>query len=250
MGSPTSAVVHSTAVLGERVELGEGVSIGPFAVVLGPARVGDRASIGAGAKIGAPPEMSSLEQRRGWAGDDGYAGVEIGEDVVIRENVVIHQGSHRATTVGSGSWILNSAYLAHDVVVGERATISAGVSIGGHAEVGSRVNIGMNAAVHQRRVIGAGAMIGMGTPITGDVPPFAKVYGSPPRLHGVNRYVLDRLGLSASAIDALERAYALDPDRIRDVLDLEVWLAHRHLLEAWCERLDSLRPVRPEAAGA
>ncbi|WP_337248954.1 acyl-ACP--UDP-N- acetylglucosamine O-acyltransferase [Leucobacter chromiireducens] len=147
--------------------------------------------------------MSSLAQNLAWAGELDHAGVSIGADVVIRESAVIHQGSYRATHVGARSWVLNRAYLAHDVLLGEDATISAGVSVGGHCVIGDRVNIGMNAVVHQRRVIAGGAMIGMGTPVTRDVPPFAKVYGTPPRITGVNSVGIERAGHDSSLADHL-----------------------------------------------
>src|SRR5690606_22078527 len=121
---------------------------------------------------------------------------------------VIHQGSHRPTTVGEESWILNRAYLAHDVLVGMNTTVSAGVSIGGHSVIGDRVNIGMNASVHQRRIVGTGAMVGMGTPVTADIPPFAKAFGSPARLTGVNTVGMERSGLSEASIAALVARYS------------------------------------------
>lgn len=199
--------VHETAFIGPGVELGERVTIGPYAVLLGPAQIGDDVWIGPGTTIGAPPEISSLPQNPAWQGDLAHAGVLIGEAAVIREQVVIHQGSHRATTVGPGSWILNRSYLAHDVVLGHAVTVSAGVSVGGHCTIGAAANLGMNASVHQRRVVGAGAMLGMGTPLTRDLPPFAKAYGSPPRMHGLNLVGMTRFGLTEESITQVTTAY-------------------------------------------
>lgn len=203
-----STLISPAAFIGEGVTIGSGVCVGPGAVILGPCVIEDEVWIGPGAQIGAPPEMSNLAQNPAWTGDLQHAGIRIGRGAVIREQAVIHQGSYRETTVGAGTWILNRAYLAHDVIVGERVTVSAGVSIGGHCEIGDRVNIGMNAVVHQRRVIAEGAMIGMGTPVTRDIPPYGKVYGTPPRLMGVNAVGAERAGHSASLIAELTRRYA------------------------------------------
>ncbi|MHA3724026.1 acyl-ACP--UDP-N- acetylglucosamine O-acyltransferase [Leucobacter sp. HY1910] len=176
--------------------------------------------------------MSSLPQNAAWTGDLQHAGVRICAGAVIREGAVIHQGTYRETRVGPRSWVLNRAYLAHDVLLGSDATVSAGVSIGGHCEIGDRVNIGMNAVVHQRRIIAAGAMIGMGTPVTRDVPPFAKVYGTPPRLTGINGVGLERAGFDASVVAALQRHYetgdafegaATLPDALEPLAEIVQW---------------------------
>lgn len=209
------------AFIGEGVTLGERVTIGPFAVILGPCTIEDDVVIGPGTQIGAPPEISSLPQNPAWEGDLQHEGVIIRRGAVIREGVVIHQGSHRATTVGADSWILNRAYLAHDVLVGEHTTVSAGVSIGGHCVIGNRVNIGMNASLHQRRIVASGSMIGMGTPLTADVPPFAKVFGSPARLTGVNAVGMQRSGYDEASISSLVTCYSggeLLLDRVPDEL--------------------------------
>lgn len=199
--------ISPLAYVGPGVVLGADVTIGPGAVILGPCTIGDNVWIGPGAQIGAPPEMTDQPQNAAWTGDLAHAGVRIGAGAVIREGAVIHQGSYRETTVGAGSWILNRAYLAHDVLLGAGTTVSAGVSIGGHCVIGDRVNIGMNASVHQRRFIGAGSMIGMGTPVARDVPPHSKAFGVPARVRGVNTVGMSRQGIPAAEIDSLVAAY-------------------------------------------
>jgi len=199
--------VHSSAIVGEHVTLGVDVVVGPGAVLLGPLRIGDRVWIGPHVVIGTPPEISSVRQNAGWDGEVDHFGVEIGDDVVIREFSTVHQGSSRTTTIGGGTWLMNSVYVAHDCVIGTNVTLSAGVRVGGHAVIGDHANIGMNATVHQRRVIGSGSMIGMGTPVTRDIPPFSKAFGTPIRRHGLNDFVLSKLGVSPTVSRALAEAY-------------------------------------------
>lgn len=210
--------IHPTAYVGPGVTLGDDVAIGPYATVFGPTVIGDRVWIGAGASIGAPPEISTLRQNTAWTGDLDHQGVTIGADTVVRERVVVHQGSARRTVVGQRCWLLNGAYLAHDVQTGDDVTVSAGVSIGGHCTIGDRATLGMNAVVHQRRVVGAGAMVGMGTAVTGDVPPWAKVYGVPPRLQGVNSVGMSRLGIPSEVAEELAARY-LAGDLLTEISD-------------------------------
>lgn len=237
-----ATAISPLAFIGEGVQIGERVSIGPGAVILGPCAIEDDVWIGPGAQIGAPPEMASVTQNIAWTGDLQHAGVRICAGAVIREGAVVHQGSYRETTVGERSWVLNRAYLAHDVLLGADATVSAGVSIGGHCQIADRVNIGMNAAVHQRRIIAEGAMIGMGTPVTRDVPPFAKVYGAPPRLTGVNAVGLSRAGYDEALASTLLDHYARG-DALTSLEGLTSDLQRLSAPLSWWQQHDSLRPV-------
>lgn len=200
--------IHPSALVGDGVQLGSNVTVGPGAVLLGPLVVGDDCWIGPGCVIGTPPEISSLRHNRAWDGDLDHIGVEIGPRTVIRELSTIHQGSYRKTRVGADCWLLNRVYIAHDGLIGDGVTLSAGVSLGGHSQIGDKVNIGMNAVLHQRRVVGPGAMVGMGSAVTRDVPPFAMAYGNPVRLHGVNSVGMSRAGVDDETIAQLSAEYA------------------------------------------
>ena len=204
----TGRTVAPSAFIGSGVELGADVVVGPFAVVLGPARIGDRVRIGPGTHVGGPPEIASERQNDPWLGDLDHHEVVIGADTVLRDHVVIHHGSVRPTVIGERCWIFSGAYLAHDVVVGDDVTLSAGVALGGHVTVRRGANLGLNVSVHQRRSIGALAMVGMGTPVTRDIPPFATAYGVPPRVHGVNRFGMARSGVTEADIAEIERLFA------------------------------------------
>ncbi|RZS45167.1 UDP-N-acetylglucosamine acyltransferase [Herbihabitans rhizosphaerae] len=199
--------VHPSAVIGDGVKLGTGVTVGPHAVLLGPIEVGDDCWIGPGCVIGTPPEITGVDHPSEWSAPRDAPGVRIGARTVIRELSTIHAGSYRPTTIGADCWLLNRVYVAHDCLIGDRVTLSAGVSLGGHIQVGDGVNVGMNAVVHQRRVIGPGAMVGMGSAVSRDVPPFAKAYGSPVRLHGVNAVGMSRSGIADSDVAVLASAY-------------------------------------------
>ncbi|MFT7602421.1 MAG: UDP-N-acetylglucosamine acyltransferase [Acidimicrobiales bacterium] len=204
----TENTIHPSAFIGDGVEMGTGISVGPMAVIVGPTRIGDGVWIGAGTQIGGPPEITSERHNLAWTGDLDHQGVVIEDGAHLRELVVIHQGTTRPTVIGANSWLLNRAYVAHDVVLGEQVTLSAGVSVGGRCNIRRQTNIGMNASVHQRSNIGALSMIGMGTPVSRDIPPFAKAYGTPIRVNDVNDFGMRRSGLNETTIEAIRTSYA------------------------------------------
>jgi UDP-N-acetylglucosamine acyltransferase len=218
--------VHPTAVVSSGVALGTAVSIGPHAVVLGPCRIGDGVRIGPGCVVGSPPELMDATQNLAWDGELAHHGVEVGPGTVIREMCSIQQGSRVPTRIGAGCWLLARSYIAHDCFLGDGVTTSAGTAIGGHAHVGPGATLGMNVTVHQKRVVGPGAMVGMSSAVTRDVPPFAKVYGSPARLHGANIIGMARRGIGTANVDAVDAAY-------RSGRTPEELCAHPDLAEAW-----------------
>ncbi len=199
--------IHPTAVVSPGVELGADVVVGPHAVLLGPCRIGDGVQIGAGCVIGSPPELTSSRQNVAWAGDLDHHGVEIGAGSVLREFTAVQQGADAPTRIGAGCWLLSRSSIAHDCVLEDGVTTSAGVSIGGRALVGSGATLGMNATVHQRRVVGGGAMVGMSSAVTRDVPPFAKAYGTPARVRGANTVGMSRRDVDADQVALVDAAY-------------------------------------------
>lgn len=200
--------IHPTAVIGADVVLGDDVTVGPHAVLTGPLTVGDRCWIGAGTVLGAPPEILGAAHPDSWDDPTPHRGIVVGADTTIRELSTVHQGSERVTTVGAGCFVMNRVAVEHDVRIGARCVLSAGSTFAGHVTVGDDANIGMHTVVHQRRVVGAGVVTGMGTVVVKDVPPYAKAFGNPVRLRGVNRVGMSRSGIADDDIEAIARLYA------------------------------------------
>jgi UDP-N-acetylglucosamine acyltransferase len=51
-------------------------------------------------------------------------------------------------------------------------------------------------------------MVGMGSVVTRDIPPFAKAFGNPARVRGVNVVGMTRMGHSSVSIEELALLYA------------------------------------------
>ena len=82
--------------------------------------------------------------------------------------------------------------------------ITAGTKIGGYVHIGQFANLGLNTCVHQFATIGDHALTGMNSVINSDVPPFAKVYGSPARYRGINSVGLLRNDFNETDIALLK----------------------------------------------
>lgn len=203
--------IHHTAQIAPDVQFGTGNTVGPFAVINSSTVIGNDNWIGAGVVIGATPEV------RGWkhptpadAAIEG-SGVLIGDRNVIREYAQVHQGWAARTTLGNDLFIMNQCYVAHDCSIGDGATLASSVLLAGHVTIGQAANLGLGTAVHQRTFVGAGAVIGMGSVVTRDIPPFAKAFGSPARVRGVNVVGMTRMGHSSVSIDELGLLYEGPP---------------------------------------
>lgn len=194
--------VEANAYIGPGVEIGAGTRVGPHAVVLGPTRIGRDNTVHAHACLGDAPQ------------DKGYAGepttLELGDRNVIREFVTMHRGTTEdtgRTRVGSDGFFMAYSHVAHDCRVGDGVVMANGVTLGGHVEVGDRANLGGLCAIHQFVRIGRNVMLGGGSIVRKDIPPFAMASGNRASLHGLNRRGLERAGLPAETITALRRAY-------------------------------------------
>jgi UDP-N-acetylglucosamine acyltransferase len=122
--------------------------------------------------MGAPPEVRGFDHPR-VAGDPAGNGVVIGNRNTIREYAQVHQGWKSRTELGDDLFIMNRAYIAHDCVVGNGVTLASSVLLAGHVSVGAGANLGLGVAVHQRVRSGARIMVGVGSVVAQDIPPFA-----------------------------------------------------------------------------
>lgn len=196
--------IHETVVIGPDVEIGDGNVILPYTVILGPTTIGDRNWIGPHVSIGTPGEWSSMSGAD-MATHGAWTGVHIGDENVIREYTTVQQGDGRATSVASRCYLMARTHVPHDCLLADRVVLSTASQVGGCSIVGEGANIGLGAVLHQFSVVGAWAMIGMQSAVTKPVPPGALVMGVPARVQRANTVGMERAGLDADDIAAVER---------------------------------------------
>ena len=206
-----SAVVYSSAkigdgcnvgplaVIGENAELGKNVTIGAHTVIgkgvvigdnseIGPhvsiefALIGKCAHIKAGARIG--------QQGFGFFMDDtGHKGghvpvpqlgrVIIQDNVEVGANSTIDRGSGHDTVIGYGTRIDNLVQIAHNVQTGKGCVIVAQTGISGSTKLGDYVAMGGQVGIIHHLKIGSGARIAAQSGVMRDIEPGEVICGSP-----------------------------------------------------------------------
>jgi UDP-3-O-[3-hydroxymyristoyl] glucosamine N-acyltransferase len=171
--------IAAGAVVGYRVTIGRDSYIGPQATVV-HALVGDRVIIHSGVRIG-QDGFGFAMSGRGHFKVPQIGRVIIQDDVEIGANSTIDRGALKDTIIGEGSKIDNLVQIGHNVVVGRHCVLVGQVGIAGSTELGDFVVMGGQSGTSGHIKVGAGAQIaGTAHPIK-DVPPGAKIGGTPGR---------------------------------------------------------------------
>jgi UDP-3-O-[3-hydroxymyristoyl] glucosamine N-acyltransferase len=204
--------IHPSAVLASSARIGEGVSIGPFVVVSENVTLGDRVSVGAhcflgqGVSVGPDCTLHSgvtiYEQTEVGArtilhsgvvlGADGFgfnrtdSGYEkfpqigrvvIGSDVELGANVTVDRAALGATTIGDGSKFDNMVHIGHNCTIGCNVIIVAQTGVAGGSVIedwcviGGQVGIGDNVRIKSGAILGSksGVLTGKILPGNGQV---------------------------------------------------------------------------------
>jgi UDP-3-O-[3-hydroxymyristoyl] glucosamine N-acyltransferase len=168
--------------LGDGVTIGEDTVIGPRAVCYAETRIGSRVVIKAGAVIGGP----GFGYRRGPAGHDRIphvGGCIVADEVEIGSNSCVDRGSVDDTVIGRGTKLDNLVHVGHNVRIGERCLLMAGVGVAGSTHIGNDVILAGHVGVTDHLLIGDGARIAAKSAVFGDIPAGASFSGHPARPH-------------------------------------------------------------------
>jgi UDP-N-acetylglucosamine acyltransferase len=190
------------AVIGPHVRIGDGTSVGSHALITGWTKVGRGCTIHHGAVVGSAPQ------------DLKYSGeaasyLEVGDHTVLREYTTLNLATEPGATtrVGSHCLLMAYAHVAHNCQLGDHVILANAVQLAGYVTIEDWAILGGGTMVHQFTRIGCHSMIGGMSRVTQDVAPYARLAGTPPRLVGVNTIGLERRGVPAATIAAIQRAY-------------------------------------------
>ena len=187
----------------EDVEIGDNTWIGPNAVVMNGTGMGEGCKIYPAAIVGGDP------QDKKFGGE--YSTLEIGNNVVIREFCTLNKGTvaNNKTVVGDDCLLMAYVHIAHDCVLGSNCVLSNGVTLAGHIEVDDWAVIGGLSAVHQFVKIGEHTMVGGGSLVRKDIPPYVKAAREPLSYAGINSIGLSRRGFSSEQMHRIQDIYRL-----------------------------------------
>ena len=213
------ASVHPSSFVGTEVELDD-VEVGPNCVIEGKVRVASGTQIGPGCVFRGPAaigtdnifhgacfvDASQDKKREGTGGR-----IEIGDDNVMREYTTLHRSTLATgrTKIGNGNLLMAYSHVAHDCTVGDGTVLVNAVQLGGEVEVHDHSIVGGGALIHQRCRIGTLAIVGAGTMVRQDVPPYANHAATPTKVAvGINKVGLERAGMK-DKIDVVAKAYSV-----------------------------------------
>jgi UDP-3-O-[3-hydroxymyristoyl] glucosamine N-acyltransferase len=210
VGARSRLAQHVT--LDDAVTVGEDTIIGPGAVCYRGSRVGSRVVLKAGAIIGGEG-FGYLSDRSGHHRIPHVGGCLLDDEVEVGSHSCIDRGSIDDTVVGRGTKLDNLVHVGHNVHIGERCLVMAGVGIAGSTRIGNDVILAGHVGITDHLVIGDRARIAAKSAIFGDVPPGASFSGHPARPHRQFLRAQAAMYRLAPIVDELER---LVPERVRN----------------------------------
>jgi UDP-N-acetylglucosamine acyltransferase len=214
--------IHETAVIHPKAELAAEVDIGPYSVIGAGVRIGrgtqvkshvvieGNTTVGEGNVFFHFASVGAIPQDLKYRGEPSE--LIIGSHNTIREFASLNPGTTGGgmiTRVGDHNLLMMYCHIAHDCILGNHNVIANGATLGGHVVIEDYVIVGGLVGIHQFVRVGSGAILGAGSMVSKDVPPFCNATGDRARLHGLNLEGLKRRGFSKAKIEEIKKAYRM-----------------------------------------
>lgn len=167
------------AYIGGETEIGDNCYIGAGTRLVGEVHIGNRVIIRENTVVGADGLSTDRDEEGRALTMPQFGGVVIEDDVQIGALTVICRGAIDNTVLKRGAKIDSSAFISHNVVVGEDTFIVGETIMFGSSSTGRQSFLSGNSTIRNGRHIGDKAMVGMGAVVVGDVGDGAVVKGNP-----------------------------------------------------------------------
>jgi len=189
-GIHPTAIIHPEAKIAKNVFVGAYVTIGrseveegaiiyPNVSIYDNVKIGKNVIIDSGAVIGSAGfGFVKLADGTPFAFPQ-IGGVIIEDNVEIGANTCIDRGALQDTIIGAYSKIDNLTEIGHNVKIGKKSIITAGVLIGGSCIIGDEGWIAPNVSIKNKSIIGEKVFIGIGSVVIRDINRDQIVFGNP-----------------------------------------------------------------------
>jgi UDP-N-acetylglucosamine acyltransferase len=196
-----NVTVDPFAYIAGNVVIGDGTWIGPNATIL------DGARIGKNCKIFPTAVVSGIPQDLKFRGEETT--VEIGDGTTLREAVTVNRGTAAVgkTIIGDNCLLMAGSHIGHDCSIGNNCIIGNATGLAGEVKVEDWAILSGGTLVHQFTRIGAHVIVGGGSKIRIDVPPYIKADREPLSYMGLNTVGLTRRGFEKERIDEIHNIY-------------------------------------------
>ncbi len=211
--------IHPTAIVSEKAKLGNNITIEAFTIVKDNVEIEDDCFIGPhvviyeGARLGKNVKVyqgatiSHIPQHMKYANEETLC--FIGDNTVIHEFATVHRGTKDTgkTVLGKNVLMMAYSHVAHDCRIGDNCILANAAQLGGFTELDEWVIVGGVVPIHQFCKVGKHVMIGTGTAVNKDIPPFVLAADEPMKYEGLNVVGLKRRGFTPDQIEIIKNIY-------------------------------------------
>ncbi|MEA2017315.1 MAG: acyl-ACP--UDP-N-acetylglucosamine O-acyltransferase [Campylobacterota bacterium] len=195
--------IGAFTVIGKDVTINSGTTVSSHCLIEGETTIGKNNRIFSHAVLGTIPQDLKF--------DGETTQLIIGDNNTIREHTLINTGTSGGgykTSIGDGCLLMGHVHIGHDCILQDNIVVANSCAIAGHVEIDSNCVIGGMSAIHQFCKIGEQAMIGGGSILVQDIPPFCICEGNRATLRSLNINGLRRrFKNSRGDIDAIRKTY-------------------------------------------
>jgi len=198
----SDVTIGAFSIIGSKVTIKEGTTVASHCVIEGKTTIGKNNTIFSHAALGTIPQDLKFH------GED--VELIIGDNNLIREFTLFNpgtQGGGGITKIGDNNLFMGYTHVAHDCIIGSNCIFANVATLAGHVECEDFVVVGGLSAVHQFCKIGTQAMVGGGSIIVQDIPPYCNTEGNRATIRGLNLTGLRRRFENRSDIDEIKKAY-------------------------------------------